>query len=303
MNRKIESLLAGVAALTPRVARLAGLLLCCALAAAGPARAQDAAALKARHAELRNALASNIFGRPLALESSEPAGGLRGDIYARIEQPFAVVSPALQGSENWCDLLILHLNVHQCRSASTPAGTTLGLVVGSKRELPMATAYPFEFAYQVVANRPDYLQVALSADKGPIGTSRYRIVLEVVALDGGSSFLHLSYAYNYGMAARLAMQGYLATIGRDKVGFSVVGRENDGQPKYIGDMRGVVERNTMRYYLAVEAYLGALPLPPAQRFERRLADWFAGVERYPRQLHELERDEYLELKRRQAARR
>lgn len=58
----------------------------------------------------------------------------------------------------------------------------------------------------------------------------------------------------------------------------------------------------MRYVLAVEAYHGALLLPPAQRFEKRLADWHKGVERYPLQLHELERDEYRGLKREQLRR-
>jgi hypothetical protein len=44
----------------------------CALAlaaAALPARAQNAAALQARHAALRDALADNVFRRPLVLES------------------------------------------------------------------------------------------------------------------------------------------------------------------------------------------------------------------------------------------
>lgn len=47
----------------------------------------------------------------------------------------------------------------------------------------------------------------------------------------------------------------------------------------------MIERNTMRYYLAIEAYLGAYTLPAAEQPERRLRDWFAAVERYPRQLH------------------
>jgi len=64
-------------------------------------------------------------------------------------------------------------------------------------------------------------------------------------------------------------------------------------------MRGVVERNTMRYYLAIEAFLGALSVPPQARLEKRLRDWFAAAERYPRQLHEKERDEYLKMKRRE----
>ncbi len=297
MIKRIDSLRTAGAACG---ALLGWIVLCCMLAAAAPAQAQDAATLKARYLELREALASNAFQRPLVLESSEPRGGLQGDIYARIEQPFAVVGHALQGSDHWCDILMLHLNVKQCRASDTPGGPTLGLIVGSKYDQPLADAYRFDFAYQVVASRPDYLEVALSADKGPLGTSRYRIFLEVVALDAGSSFLHMSYAYDYGFAARLAMQGYLATIGRNKVGFSVVSHAADGRPQYIGSMRGVVERNTMRYYVAIEAYLGALSLPLAQQFERRLADWHAGIERYPLQLHELALGEYLDLKRSQA---
>jgi hypothetical protein len=57
----------------------------------------------------------------------------------------------------------------------------------------------------------------------------------------------------------------------------------------------------MRYYLAVEAYLGALEAPPWERLEKRLRDWHAAIERHP-QLRELELGEYLELKRREALR-
>jgi len=62
-------------------------------------------------------------------------------------------------------------------------------------------------------------------------------------------------------------------------------------------MRGVVERNAMRYYVAIEAYLGALTTPAPQQLEKRLSDWYAGIERYPLQLHEIERSEYLSMKR------
>jgi hypothetical protein len=184
--------------------------------------------------------------------------------------------------------------VKLCRAG---AGDALGLVVGRKFDQPLADAYRFDFSYSVAVREADYLQVVLNADAGPLGTSGYRIVLQATPIDGRRSFLHLSYAYEQGLAARLAMQGYLATAGRGKVGFSVVGRQADGAPIYVGDLRGVIERNTMRYYLAIEAYLGALDLPPAQQLAKRLNDWHSGVERYARQLHELERAEYLELKR------
>jgi hypothetical protein len=99
------------------------------------------------------------------------------------------------------------------------------------------------------------------------------------------------------------MQGYLATVGRKKVGFTIVDRDAAGTPVYLGDVRGVIERNTMRYYLAIEGYLAASALPAAQQPEQRLENWFSAVERYPRQLHEMERDEYLSMKHRELARR
>ena len=278
------------------------LVLVWALAAAGPVQAQDAAALNARDAALSGALSNNPFQRPLVLESSERDDGLRGDIHARVEQPFAVVGPALQGIDRWCDILVLHLNVKQCRGADSNPTDALHLVIGQKHDQALDQAYRFTFTYRVAASRPDYVQVQLSADEGPLGTSGYRIVLEAAALDARRSVIALSYSYTSGLAARVAMQGYLATIGRDKVGFSVTGSRPNGEPLFIGGTRGVVERNTMRYYLAIEAYLGALSLPPAQRFEKRLADWHTGVERYPLQLHELERSEYLGLKREQLRR-
>jgi len=61
-------------------------------------------------------------------------------------------------------------------------------------------------------------------------------------------------------------------------------------------MRGVMERNTMRYFLAIEAYLGAQGAPAGERPSRMVEDWFAAVERYPRQLHELTREEYVPMK-------
>jgi hypothetical protein len=51
--------------------------------------------------------------------------------------------------------------------------------------------------------------------------------------------------------ARMAMQAYLLTAGRDKIGFSITSKKADGPPTYIAGVRGAVERNAMRYYLAI----------------------------------------------------
>jgi hypothetical protein len=97
------------------------------------------------------------------------------------------------------------------------------------------------------------------------------------------------------MLASVAIRSYLATSGRKKVGFSTAGRNSDGQPIYLGGIRGVIERNTMRYYLAIEAFLGAPESTPAQ-IEKRLNAWHTDVEQYPLQLHEMDRDTYLAMK-------
>ena len=271
----------------------------CGLVGAPLVQAQDAASLKARYASLHEVLAKNEFQRPLYIESSQTSGGLKGDVYAIIEQPYAVASPALRDINHWCDILILHQNVKNCLAVAgktSKKGDTLQLSVGRKFDQPLAEAYPIDFSYAVSANQSDYLQILLSADEGPMGTRSYRILIEVVALDDKRSFLHLSYSYAYGMAARVAMQGYLTTIGRNKRGFSIDSRKANGEPVYTGGVRGVIERNTMRYYLAIEAYLGALSAPASEQLEKRLNAWYAGVERYPLQLHEMERKEYLEMK-------
>ena len=68
-------------------------------------------------------------------------------------------------------------------------------------------------------------------------------------------------------------------------------------PELVGGVRGAIERNTMRYYLAIDAYLGALATPAPARFEQSLKRWFNATELYPRQLREIDRDTYFAMKR------
>lgn len=269
-------------------------------ALAAPARSEDGAPLRARYVALRAELGANDFKRPLYLESSDGTRGLRGDVYAAIDEPYALVGPAVQGAGNWCDILILHMNVKHCRSSA--AGSTLAVRIGRKYDQPIDDAYAIDFRYRLESAGADYLRVALEADAGPFGTHGYRIALEAVPIDAGRTFLHLAYAYGYGVAARLAMEAYLHTLGRDKIGFSVAARRKDGAPIYVNGVRGVMERNAMRYFLAVDVYVDSLRAPPSQRIEKRLRDWYAQTERYPAQLHELELAEYLAMKRREIAR-
>ena len=283
-------------------ARLFAVALVClgvGIAHADDADANLAASLRAKYGALQGQLSHNQFQRPLYMDSSEISRGVTGDIYAVINYPFATAGAALNGPARWCDILSLHLNTKYCRASTSSQGSVLNVNIGKKHDQPLDEAYRVDFAYRVAAETPNYLKVRLNADEGPLSTRNYRIMLEAIPLEDGRTFIHLSYSYAYGLAGRLAMQAYLGTIGSDKVGFTVVGKQSDGQPLHVGGMRGLVERNTMRYYLAIEAFLGALSAPPQARLEKRLHDWFAAVERYPRQLHEMEQGEYLDMKRKE----
>jgi hypothetical protein len=163
--------------------------------------------------------------------------------------------------------------------------------IGKKTEEHLADTFALEFAFRLNSASPDYLAVQLNADKGPLGTSNYRIELRAAPLPEGKTFMHLRYSYGYGLAGRLAMQGYLATLGSGKVGFTQVSK---GQKQgYVGGMRGTVERNTMRYYLAMESYLAS---PSDQQLNARLERWFDATEQYALQLHEVDKSSYLSMK-------
>lgn len=279
------------------LALLTILVLQCPAWAQGAAPA-GAAALRDQYTALRPLLADNPFRGPLYLVSAETPRTLKGDVHAVVEHRFAAVSAALGKPEHWCDVMILHQNIKYCRRSMEGGVPQVELRVGKKYDQPLASASRVAFAFRTVSATPDYLAVELQAPDGPFDTSDYRILLEATPLGEARTFLHMGYSFGYGSMSRMAMQLYLATIARDKVGFTSAARPGE-PPDYIGGMRGLVERNTMRYYLAIDAYLDAIAVPPAEQLEKRLRDWFDTTEKYPRQLHEMGRDAYLAMKRRE----
>jgi hypothetical protein len=266
-----------------------------------PAAADPTASLRATYRDLAPSLRASPFRRPLHLDSREGASMLKGEMYGTVDHPFETVQAALGNPAGWCDILILQFNTKRCEPSAGPPAM-LSVNVGRKTDQPLENTVEVELPFRFAAHGPDYFSVLLHTDTGPYGTRHYRILLEAVPIDGGHTFLHLSYSYEFGMTARLAMHAYLATTGRGKVGFTVVGWGDDGTPEYVRGVRGMVERNTMRHFLAIEAHLDTLSFPEEQRVERRLEQWIGAVEHYRRQLHEVEREEYLVMKRREIRR-
>lgn len=262
-------------------------------AAGASVETSNAGQLKAQYASLNKELRNSPFNRPLLIDSKEESDSATGEVYAVVNYPFAKVNNALKDPSNWCDIMILHQNTKYCKASGDINDAELKMLIGKKVSQDLDDAHKMDLNYRLIKSDSNFMAVQLAADQGPLGTKNYQVLLEAVPINSKQTFLHFSYSYAYGLAGSVAIKAYLASAGRNKVGFSL---DEDGSG-YIGGVRGMVERNTMRYYLAIDSYLGALSAPPEKRPIKRLQDWYAATERYPRQLHEITRNAYLSMKR------
>ena len=209
-------------------AALCGVLACAALQAFA-----DAGSERARYAELQAELkSSNAFNRALHIDSVESGDVLKGDVFALLDHPFSMVSTSLKEPAQWCDILILPFNTKYCHAVDAGGSPALLVRIGRKFDQPVQNAYRIQFGYRNVAQSAEYFEIRLDAASGPVGTKDYRIIVSAIPVDGGKTFLHLSYSYGYGMTGRIAMQAYLGTVGADKIGFTVTGRGPNGQPQF-----------------------------------------------------------------------
>lgn len=270
------------------------------------AQPTPATALQEKHKTLASQLVSNAYGRPLYLDSVQNSNRVTGNAYAVLDAPFIVVSSSFNSPKCLCDLIILHINTKYCRPTLSTIPSVLLVNFGKKTTQPLGDTFALDFALTSNALTATYSEVQLKAEKGPLGTSNYAIELAAVPLPEGKTFLHLRYSYGFGLASRLAMQAYLSTAGSSKIGFTQLAQTDGKERSYVGGMRGAVERNTMRYYLAIEAYLLSMSAPQAEQQNSRLEKWFDSTEQYPLQLHETDKASYLamkkeEIKRQQSA--
>lgn len=259
--------------------------------------ASPAETLKSTYLTLKPVLLDNLLDVSFYQESREGEHAVQGDVYGVINYPLDHVRKALSTVTAWCEIVILHPNVTQCISGVEPQKSTLVLHIEKKTGGTPVFDSTLRYDFELAAAHPGYVEVVLTAGEGPLGTRDYRMTLEAVAVSSDKTFLHFRYSYSYGFQARTVMAVYLATLGRKKIGFTIIDHDAKGDPIYIDGVRGMMERNAVRYFLAVRAHLAALHLPPEQRFERGVEDWFNATERYPRQLHDMDKESYLATKR------
>lgn len=265
------------------------------------ARAADtpeAAALLQRHDALRARMDASPFGRPLAVDSDDDGERVQGAIHGEIAHTFAPMAARLSDPAEWCAIVVLHLNVKGCTHERTGDGEFVTVYSGRKEYTPIERAHAIRYRFRVAAVGADHVRIVLAAPSGPLATRDYELAFEAVPV-GGRTFVSVHYAFRTSVASRVATSAYLATAGSGKAGFTIVGRDDRGRPAWIGGVRGLVERNAMRNFLALDAWLATGDAPAGERFARSVARMAALTDRYPVQLAEMPADEYVTIKHRE----
>ena len=246
-----------------------------------------------KYNSIKARLHNNPYQLPLVIESVQNGHHQRGEVYALLYKPFSQVKNALTQAANWCDITSLHLNIKACTYLKQENHCHVSIYSGRKFYEAVQDTYQLNYTFTTKNQRSDYFITHLSAPNGPLGTHSYDIDLEAMPISDEISFVHFSYEYAYGFWANLATSTYLATLGSDKIGFSITGLDEKNQPVYINGVRGIIERNAVRYFFAIKAYLETSQLQP------RLSLWFDLTEQFPDQLHEMSKQEYLDYKHRE----
>jgi hypothetical protein len=279
------------------LARLFLLYLCTLLAA--QAQGADLGEMQSLYRSLQPRLAQSPFQRELALDSTEASERLSGDIYATLDAPLANLELVNRSPLRWCEILLLLSNTKSCVVGRQDEAPSLQMRMGTKGPQALATTTPMNFKFETSAPQATVLETHLSSNSGPMGTKDGKLRVQAIAVGPNKSFIHLHYSYSSSLAGRLATGVYLQTLGRGKVGFSKEQAEasRPADAHWVGGVRGIIERNTMRYFMGLSCALQfAGTEAPTQRFAQMAPCWYDDTERYPQQLHEMGRQEYLDMK-------
>lgn len=258
------------------------------------------ASLFAVYEEMEEYLAANNpYGIPIHVESEEKEDRIVGRVFGLLDNDIQTLVEVFQNPAHWGEIVTLHLNVKCFTLERNHGKREVTFYIGRKYYEPPEGTHRLRLEYRVEAVTRDYLKVCLTGGRGPFGTRNYLLSLEAIPVGENRSFICFTYSYGFGAIAKAAISGYLRTLGRNKIGFTIVGISKEGSPIYTRGMRSIIERNAMRYYLAIKAYLDTLHTPERDRFEKRLNLWFDLTERYHAQLYEYDREYYLACKKRE----
>ena len=254
--------------------------------------------LAAVYQSIRGKLNDGAADIPLYVRSDEHEGVFNADVYGIVDYPVRVLVDALTIPASWCESTTLHPNIKHCTYELQDDSVLFTFYLARSRK-PLRSlqhAYELKLKFRVLALSKDYFKVLFEGNEGSMDTRNHRFQLEAIPV-ADSAFVRVKFSYQSHLMSRLATTIYLGTFSPNRIGFSMVGIDNDGQPIYVKGNKGLLERHVVRSYLAVIAFMHTRDVPAEDRFEAQMNRWYDLAERYVLQLHEMERHEYIEVKR------
>ncbi len=248
------------------------------------------------YTQIKPVLEKNAYGIPVYIHSTDENDTMTGVIYGVLHHPFDTVRAALSSAANWCKVAPQHLNIKACTYQTEKDFCQLRFYSGRKYYENPDDVYQLDYRFEIHEQSKDFIHVRLSSDDGPAGTSQYKLNIKIIPINTSSSFIYFSYSYQYNFITSIGMSTYLATLGSGKVGFSETGKDEQGKPIYIGGVRGIIERNAVRYYLAIQSYLDTRHIADEKQFNARINKWFDLTEKHHLQLYEMDKEDYLQYK-------
>jgi len=234
---------------------------------------------------------------PIYLKTEQKEDVLNVSLMGKMPFNFSDVADVLAKPASYCDFLPLMFNVKSCVITEFNPVTRIKFYVAGKHYSPPITSYRIHALFRLVDREPEKLRIRLEADEDSLGRSDYDVDLIAIPLDG-ETLLYLNSRYAPGRITRMATYTYIKVFARDKPGFTEI-REPGGKKKLITGFPAVIERSTVRAYFALKAYMLNYHLPPAKRFDACLNTWYELNQPYKKQLYELGRDQYLQIKQRE----
>ncbi len=232
------------------------------------------------------------------VESSVNKNGCDVELYGTTQHPFSRLSDELRSPDNLCHILLLHPNVRGCAYQKINGASVLTVHQVNKFDRPLKDAYIIKYKYQVIAQDSQLLSLLLSADRGPFQTKDHQFSLKAIPLGKDTTLIKIGYSFRYGPGSYLLIKSYFAVWGNRMIGFSKPARQSGPGNVYVRGLRGATERNIVRYYLAIIAYMDTVNDQEDQRFQDRINRWYDLTTRYKKQLYFADKDRYVALKRR-----
>ena len=217
------------------------------------------------------------------------------EIHGIIDHPFRALAATFTEPGGWCDFLVLNPNIKTCTFRRETQETFLTLYIGSKSYRAPESATEQVYRFLVRARQSDYAAISLTAPQGMLGTTAHRFEFEAGSV-AGKTVVALPSSFEPSMLSRLLTGIYLSTLGRERIGFSREATEAGVPVGYVRGVKGMIERNVMRYYLALKAFLDTGDLPADRQFEARARLAYDLMDLYPAQLRQMDKADYLDIK-------